>query len=123
LSSYSWQFSVQWNRFGADGDARDGRNTIMMIFDDENRGLFYRDLRLTSQRNQEQLRLVNKDEVGRKPCDVLLRGLTDRFYSAMPFRCAQWSSVPFFGGSNLFGGGVYLRDYGGIPLSVSVRSA
>jgi hypothetical protein len=75
----------------ADGDARDGGDTVMTIAMTQDRRLSHRAPRLTDRRDQEEARFIDKDEVGCQPCGVFFLHGARRIVSIRrwPFHRAQ----------------------------------
>ena len=70
--------------FGADSDARDGRDAVVRVPVAHDRRLPHRPPGLPDRGDQEETRLVDEDEVGPQPRGVFFtRGQTDRFHTAM----------------------------------------
>src|SRR3989344_461825 len=70
--------------FGADGDAGDGRDSVVAIPMMHNRGLSYGTPRLSDRRDQKETGFVDKDEMGCQPRSVFFtRGQTVRFHFSM----------------------------------------
>ena len=70
--------------FGADSDARDGRDAVVRVPVPHDRRLPHRPPGLPDRGDQEETRLVDEDEVGPQPRGVFFtRGQTARFHAAM----------------------------------------
>src|SRR5512136_509278 len=67
-----------------DSNTRNGRDPIMTIAMQYDRGLSHRTPSLVDRGNQEEARFVDEDEMGCQPCGVFFtRGQTDRFHFSM----------------------------------------
>jgi|SRR5208337_875967 len=85
LDSIPVQLAVQSTveALRADGDTRDGGDTVVTIPMAQDRRMSHWAPGLTDRRDQEEARFVDEDEMGCQPCGVFFtRGQTDRFHAA-----------------------------------------